>query len=88
MDLPQVVLMIVIVVVAVILIIIGVQIIGLLKEAKETLHKTDLILEDVGFLTRSLSRGSSTLSHMFTSLESGVQLVSMVTKLITPKTKK
>lgn len=88
MDLPQVILMVVIVVVAVILIIIGVQIIGLLKEAKETLHKTDLILEDVGFLTRSLSRGSSTLSHMFTSLESGVQLVGMVTKLIAPKAKK
>ncbi|KKU46511.1 MAG: hypothetical protein UX62_C0004G0007 [Microgenomates group bacterium GW2011_GWA2_46_7] len=88
MDLPQLVLMLVIIVVAVILIIIGVQIIGLLKEAKETLHKTDLILEDVGFLTRSLSRGSSTLSHMFTSLESGVQLVSMVTKLIIPKSKK
>lgn len=88
MDLPQLVLMLVIIVVAVMLIIIGVQIIGLLKEAKETLHKTDLILEDVGFLTRSLSRGSSTLSHMFTSLESGVQLVSMVTKLITPKSKK
>ncbi|EKD79890.1 MAG: hypothetical protein ACD_40C00271G0017 [uncultured bacterium] len=88
MDLPQVVLLIVIVIVAVILIIIGVQIIGLLKEAKETLHKTDLILEDVGFLTRSLSRGSSTLSHMFTSLESGVQLVGMVTKLIAPKSKK
>ncbi|KKU25799.1 MAG: hypothetical protein UX37_C0012G0010 [Microgenomates group bacterium GW2011_GWA2_46_16] len=88
MDLPQVVLLIVIVIVAVILVVIGVQIIGLLKEAKETLRKTDLILEDVGFLTRSLSRGSSTLSHMFTSLESGVQLVGMVTKLIAPKIKK
>ena len=88
MDLPQVVLLIVIVIVAVILVVIGVQIIGLLKEAKETLRKTDLILEDVGFLTRSLSRGSSTLSHMFTSLESGVQLVGMVTKLIAPKVKK
>ncbi len=88
MDLPQALLLIVIVVVSAILIVIGIQIIGLLKDAKETLHKTDLILEDVGFLSRSLTRGSSTISHLFTSLESGLQLVGMVTKLIVPKSKK
>lgn len=88
MDLPQIILLVVIVVVSVILIIIGIQIIGLLKDAKETLRKTDMIIEDVGFLSRSLIRGSSTVSHLFTSLESGMQLVSMVTKLIAPKVKK
>ena len=88
MDLPQIILLIVIVVVSVILVIIGVQIIGLLKDAKSSLKKADLILEDVSFLSRSLTRGSSTLSHMFTSLESGLQLVGMFTKLVAPKTKK
>ena len=88
MDLPQIILLVVIVVVSVILIIIGIQIIGILKEARITLKKTDLIIEDIGFLSRSLTRGSSTISHMFTSLESGMQLVSMVTKLIAPKIKK
>ena len=88
MDLPQIILLIVITVVSVILIVIGIQIIGLLKDAKETLRKTDLILQDLGFLSRSLTRGSSTISHLFTSLESGMQLVGMVTKLITPKSKK
>lgn len=88
MDLPQIILLIVIVVVSVILIIIGVQIIGLLKDAKETLRKTDIILEDVGFLSRSLTRGSTTISHLFTSLESGMQLVGMITKLVAPKPKK
>lgn len=88
MDLPQILLLTVIVVVSVILVVIGIQIIGILKDAKETLRKTDLILEDVGFLTRSLTRGSSTLSHLFTSLESGLQLVGMVTKLVSPKPKK
>lgn len=88
MDLPQILLLIVIVAVSVILIIIGIQIIGLLKDAKETLRKTDIILEDVSFLSRSITRGSSTLSHMFTSLESGMQLIGMVTKLVTPKNKK
>lgn len=88
MDLPQIVLLIVIVVVSIILIVIGIQIIGLLKDAKVTLRKVDMIVEDVGFLSRSLTRGSTTISHMFASLESGVQLVGMLTKLIAPKTKK
>lgn len=88
MDLPQILLLIVIIVVSVILVVIGIQIIGLLKDAKETLKKADLILEDVGFLSRSLTRGSSTISHLFTSLESGMQLIGLVTKLIVPKSKK
>ncbi|MEI8232112.1 MAG: hypothetical protein WCG44_00030 [bacterium] len=88
MDLPQIILLIVIIVVSVILVIIGVQIIGLLKDAKATMKKADLILEDVGFLSRSLTRGSSTISHLFTSLESGMQLVGMVTKLVAPKSSK
>jgi len=88
MDLSQIILLIVIVVVSIILVIIGIQIIGLLKDAKETLRKTDTILEDISFLSRSLTRGSSTISHLFASLESGMQLVGMVTKLVSPKTKK
>jgi hypothetical protein len=87
MDLPQIILLIVIVVVSVILIIIGIQIIGLLKDAKESMKKADMILEDVSFLSRSLTRGSSTISHLFTSLESGLQLVGMVTKLVAPAKK-
>jgi hypothetical protein len=88
MDLPQILLLVVIIAVSVILIIIGIQIIGLLKDAKETLRKADVILDDVGFLSRSLTRGSSTISHLFASLESGMQLVGMVTKLVAPKSKK
>ena len=88
MDLPQIILLIVIIIVSVILIVIGIQIIGLLKDAKDSLKKADTILEDLGFLSRSLTRGSSTISHLFTSLESGLQLVGMVTKLFAPKTKK
>jgi hypothetical protein len=88
MDLPQIILLIVIIVVSIILVIIGIQIIGLLKDAKETLRKTDMILEDVSLLSRSLTRGSSTISHLFSSLESGMQLIGMVTKLVSPKSKK
>ncbi len=89
MDLPQIVLLVIIVAVGVILIVIGIQIIGLLKDAKETMRKADLVLEDVGFLTRSLTRGGTALGNMLTSLQSGMQLVGLVTKVLAPtKTKR
>ncbi|MCE7897593.1 MAG: hypothetical protein DPW11_03090 [bacterium] len=89
MDLPQIVLLTIIIAVGVILIVIGVQIIGLLKDAKETLRKTDLVIEDLGFLTRSLTRGGTALGNMLTSLQSGMQLVGLVTKVLAPtKSKK
>lgn len=84
MDLPQIVLLTIIVAVGVILIVIGIQIIGLLKEAKETLRKTDLVIEDLGFLTRSLTRGGTALGNMVSSLQSGMQLVGLVTKVLAP----
>lgn len=88
MDLPQIVLLTIIVAVGVILIVIGVQLIGILKDAKETLRKADLVLEDVGFLTRSLTRGGTALGNMLSSLQSGMQLVGLVTKVLAPKDKK
>lgn len=87
MDLPQILLLTVITAVGVILIVIGVQVIGLLKELKETLRKTDLVIEDVGFLTRSLTRGGTALGNMVNSLQSGMQLVGLVTKVLAPKSK-
>ena len=88
MDLPQILLLVVIVVISVILVVIGVQIIGLLRDAKETLKKTDAILDDLGFLSRTLTRSGGTIGHMVSGLESGVQLVGMLTKLVAPKSKK
>lgn len=87
MDLPQILLLTVITAVGVILIVIGVQVISLLKELKETLRKTDLVIEDVGFLTRSLTRGGTALGNMVNSLQSGMQLVGLVTKVLAPKSK-
>lgn len=87
MDLPQIVLLVIIVAVGAILVVIGIQVIGLLKDAKETMRKADLVLEDLGFLTRSLTRGGTALGNMLTSLQSGMQLVGLVTKVLAPKSK-
>lgn len=88
MDLPQILLLVVITIVSVVLITIGIQLIGLLKDAKETLRKADLVLEDLGFLTRNITRGGTAISGLLDSFKSGMQLVGLFSKLVTPKTKK
>ncbi len=88
MDLAQIVLLVIIVAVGAILIVIGIQLLALVKDARETLRKTDLVIEDLGFLTRSLTRGGTALGNMLTSLQSGMQLVGLVTKVLAPKDKK
>lgn len=87
MDLPQILLLLAIIVISIILTIIGVQIIILLRDARETLHKADRIMDNVDFLTSSLTRTSSTFSHLATSLQSGMQIVGLVTNLLSSKKK-
>lgn len=88
MDLPQVLLLIAIVVLTVILGIIGVQIIFILRDSRETLRKADRVVDNLDFLTTSLVRTSSTFSSLGSSLQSGMQLVGLVTKLIGNSSKK
>ena len=88
MEISQIILFILIFAISLALLVIVIQLIGILHQAKETLKKLDFILDDLGFLSRSLTRGTSTISHLFTSLESGLQVVGMITKLVSSKSKK
>jgi len=88
MDLPQTLLLIAIFVISIILTIIGVQIIILLRDARETLKKTDHLISDLEFLSGSLIRTSSGFSHLASGLESGMKMVSLVSSLLTSKSKK
>lgn len=88
MDLPQLLLLLAIVTLTVVLTIIGIQLFFLLKESRETLRKADHIVDNLDFLTGSLVRTSSTFSHLSSSLQSGMQLVGLVSKLVSNKGKK
>ena len=88
MALPQILLLTAIFVISIILTIIGVQIIMLLHDSRETLKRVDHLLGDLEFLSRSLTRAGGSLSHLSTSLQSGMQLVTLVTGLLSTKTKK
>ena len=88
MDLPQILLLIAIFVISIILTIIGVQIIVLLRDARDTLRKADRVVDNLDFLTTSLTRTSSTFAHLSTSLQSGMQIVGLVTNLLGNTSKK
>lgn len=87
MDLPQILLLTAIFVISIILTIIGVQIIILLRDARETLKKADRVVDNLDFLTTSLTHTSSVFGHLSTSLQSGMQIVGLVTKLLNTKKK-
>ena len=88
MDLPQIVLLIVILVVAVVLVIIGVQLIFLIRDTKQTLKKVDSILGDVEFMSRNLTRSTLTVGHLVDSMRSGLELAGVASKLISSFTSK
>ncbi|MFH2019165.1 MAG: hypothetical protein ABII80_00910 [bacterium] len=88
MDLPQTILLIAIFVISIILTIIGVQIIMLLRDARETLKKTDHLVSNLEFLSGSFMRTSTGFSHLASGLESGMKMVGLVSSLLTSKSKK
>lgn len=87
MDLPQLLLLTAIFILSVILTVIGIQIIFLLRDARETLRKADQVVANLDFLTTSLTRTSSSFSHLSASLQSGLQLAGLVTKVLANKKK-
>lgn len=88
MDLPQILLLIVIIILSIILTIIGIQLIGLLRDSRTTLKRLDNVIEDVEFLTRNLTKSSSTLNHISDGIKSGMKLVGTITQLFNKPSKK
>ena len=82
MDLPQVLLLTAIFIISILLTVIGVQIVILLRDARETLKKADRVIDNLDFLTTSLTHTSSMFSHLSTSLQSGMHIVGLVTKML------
>jgi len=88
MDLPQLLLLFVIFAVSVLLVVVGIQLFLLLKETRDSLRRVDHLLTDLEFLSRSFSSASSSLTHLSAGLQSGMQLVGLLSSLLTRKTKK
>lgn len=87
MDLPQILLLIAIFILSIILTVIGVQLIMLLRDARDTLKKADNLLNDLEFLSHSFTRAGSSIAQLSSGLSSGVQLVSIVSSLLSNSSK-
>ncbi len=77
-NIIQIVLLSVIVLLSIILVILGIQVFFILKDFRQTVQKTNKILDDVDLLSQNIIRPVSSLSDMI----GGAGTVSTVLKII------
>lgn len=65
-DLTQVILVIVVTAVTVILVIVGIQVFNILKELRETIRKTNKILDDFGTVSESVAKPIASAADILT----------------------
>lgn len=80
-DITQFVLLTVVVSLSVVLMIIGIQLIGILKELKITVQKTNKIMDDFGTVSESVAKPVSAASNFLLNLR-GNSLVSSIVKMV------
>ena len=79
-DATQFLLAFVILTLTVMLCIIGVQVFFILREFRNTLAKTNKVLDDTGIISESVSRPVSMFSTMLTGFKGGAALMRALTK--------
>lgn len=55
----------------------GIQVIHILKEIRETVKKTNKILDDTGLITSSIAKPITGISGFITGLKSGTDLINL-----------
>lgn len=79
-DSVQLVLLIVIIILAVIFVVLGIQVFFILKELKNTLAKTNKILDEVESLTESISEPVSFISGLLFSSKTFASIINFIRK--------
>lgn len=74
MDPAQTVLFLVIIVLTTLLIVLGVQVFFVLKELRQTIVKTNKVLDEAGQITQSVSAPLSSISALTMGLKTGASL--------------
>jgi len=80
MEITQVVLASVIIILTVVLTFIGVEVFFILREFRETVRKTNKIIDDAGLISESIAKPIVGLSGFLTGLKSGAGLIKILTK--------
>jgi len=75
--LNQILLFLVVSVLTTLLTLAGIQVIHILKEIRETVKKTNKILDDTGLITSSIAKPITGISVFITGLKSGTDLINL-----------
>jgi sensor domain CHASE-containing protein len=79
-DVTQLLLAFVILVLTGMLTVIGIQVYFILREFRNTLQKTNKVLDDTGVISQSISRPVSMISSIMMGLRGGTAIVKALTK--------
>ena len=58
--------------------VIGYQIVLILQEVRQTLHKANQVMDDAGRITKSIADPAVSLSGFITGIKDGAKLVAMI----------
>ncbi len=78
LDITQTLLIVVITVLTILLAVIGVQVFFILKEMRNTMHKTNKILDDTGAMTSNFRRPFSSMTSLASGVKTGLEIISML----------
>ena len=76
-QIVQFVLVIVIVVLAILLVVLGIQVYFILKELRQTVIKTNKVLDDTEVITESIAEPVSSLASIGTTIKAATSIVNM-----------
>lgn len=79
-DTTQILLVTVILVLTVMLTVIGIQVVYILREFRNTVHKINKVLDDTGVISESVSKPVSALSGMMLGIKTGTGIMKMFSR--------
>ena len=80
MDPAQTALFLVIIVLTILLLVLGIQVFFVLKELRQTIAKTNKVLDDTGVITESVSGPISNISSLAMGLKAGASIANIFKK--------
>ncbi len=81
MDPAQIILLLVVIVLTLVLVVLGVQAFYVLREFRQTLSKTNRILDTAGQITQNLSNPINTFSSVLTGFRTGSFIANLLKKI-------
>jgi hypothetical protein len=82
LDPIQILFIVVVTTLTVLLVIIGIEVFRILRQAKKTVERINLVLDDVETITSSVAGPDEKISGLMQSMQQGAQFVRFITGLI------